>query len=280
MVPPGPTPRSRTGPGTEPGADGGTEAGGSCPASGPSGCESPAAEPRARRAQPAPGAARVPLPRGTGVTVTATVTVTVTVPARPPPLRWAAAPAAGRERPKVVRSRTMRRGLFVLPPAGGGERRPRGRVGGRSSPQVPGRDGPAEPSPGPVTKSRGAQPHPVPPRPGAGWLGLWRAAPAAGLCERRVWSSAALCPVLSRPVPAALRLPAWGPPRGWRGSRTPNASVGGKSDFPQPPLPLQALHFALPAGGTHQYESGAARGHEPWNAPHLPPALETPPVKK
>lgn len=123
----------------------------------------------------------------------------------------------------------MRQGLFVLPPAGGGERRQRGRVGGRSSSQVPGRGGPAEPSPGPVTKSRGAQPRPGPPRPGAGRVRLWHAAPPAGPCGSRVRSSATFCPVLSRPVLAALRLPAWLLLRGCRGSSTRNGSSWGES---------------------------------------------------
>lgn len=297
MVSPGPVPRSRTGPDTarpparrdrdhraQGRAGGRTDQGRrELPRQRPLRLWNSAAEPRGPKAacpQRRPEC-RCPgrPPRGTGVTV----------PARPLPLRRAAPPPAGRERPEVVRDRTMQRGLFVLPPAGGGERRPRGRVGGRSSPQVPGRSGPAEPSPGPVTKSQGAQPRPVPPRPGAGRLRLWHAAPPRAFARAAVGAaprSALFCPVPSRPrrpAPAGLftteRL---------AGQQHSLGSAEGNSDFPYSRVPLQTLRSALPAGVTHQHEGSVRARRSSWPCapgtllifPWLKKQTWTPPVKQ
>lgn len=205
MVPPGPTPRSRTGPGTEPGAGGGTEAGGSCPASGPSGCESPAAEPRARRAQPAPGAARVPLPRGTGVTVTVTVTVTVPPGRRPsagPPLQPPAESG-----PKLCGAEQCGEDYlsFRRPGEGSG-----GRGGGSgAAPRRRSRGGTGRLSPPQGRLRNPGEPSPIPSRPGRGQAGWVCGAPrrprafargAFGAAPR----SAPFCPVPS-PPPCACR---------------------------------------------------------------------------
>ncbi|XP_041325239.1 translation initiation factor IF-2-like [Pyrgilauda ruficollis] len=156
MVPPGPPPRSRTGPDTAgplASRDRDHRARGRAAAPGPTGAAPPAAPRAARTPRQSPGRAeRSPLPappesRCPGAAAGDRSDRDRARPAAaPPPGRGAAPSPAGRERPEVVRGRTMRRGLFVLPPAGGRERRARGRVGG-AAPRRRSRGGPGRLSP-------------------------------------------------------------------------------------------------------------------------------------
>ncbi|KAM4893470.1 uncharacterized protein FYW23_008503 [Sylvia borin] len=204
---------------TEPGGGGRRE----LPRQRPLGRRNPPAEPRGTRTQPGPSATSSAAAQGR--------------PRGAPEFPWppGRCPSAGPPLHPPAESGTKLCGAeqcgedylsFRRPGEGSG-----GRGGGSgAAPRRRSRGGAGRLSPPRARLRNPREPSPVPSRPGRGQAGcdcgtLRRRGPLREprLEQRRVLP----CSVPSRPVPAALRLPACLPLRGWRGSSTRSARPGG-----------------------------------------------------